>query len=178
MNSKYYKLAKICEMKENAGRPQLATIKHSIDEWRETAKATNSMSLITIKEKEERCFPDLEKWIPSVSKDEMRKVGAVFPFYHIWDFRPKDWIGMIFTTSDGMVVMWENKTINHLWLDTILDARMFYDILRELRVLGIRDIYIYQEWPLTPLYILAENEEVEIKYILMPLRDNRGDFEK
>jgi hypothetical protein len=171
MNSKYYKLAKICEMKENAGRPQLATIKHSIDEWRDTAKATNWISLITIKEKAERCFPDLEKWIPNISKDEMRKVGVVFPFSHIWDFRPKDWTMMTFTTSDNRVVMGEISTINHLWLDTNLDARMFYDILKGIKDLAIYDAYIYQEWPVTPLYILAENQEVEIKYVLMPLRD-------
>lgn len=168
MKSKYIKIASSTEADQKI-RPSLAHIHIEGD----TISATDSFKATIVTQKEKETFPDIRKFFPVVEKESMQtidvnlvlwilKIAKAYKPDHIC-FRYNDVIGV--KDNKEFVISSVNTGIV-----TKVNLQYLYDFMNDLKNAWFTTVLYYQKEPLAPIFFVAENSEVKVEHIIMPIK--------
>lgn len=171
MKSKYINIAINSEARDNL-RP---TIAHLHIEWNTITTTDSFRATILEQKKDEWKFPDVRSFMPIPIPEELKEISVSYLLDSLKLAKShggKKW-SITFNDMDIVSNKWTEELPikrNPFWLKCKVSTYYIFEFFNELYKSGIEKVSFYQKNPLAPLYFIAENNEIKIEHIIMPLK--------
>ena len=171
MKSKYINIAINSEATENL-RPNIA---HLHIEWNIITTTDSFRATILEQKKDEWRFPDVRSFMPKPNPEDLKEISVSYLLDSLKLAKShggKKW-SIIFNDQD-IISNKQNEELpirrNHFGLNCKVSTFYIYEFFNELYKSWIEKVSFYQKDKLAPLYFIAENHEIKIEHIIMPIK--------
>jgi len=171
MKSKYINIAINSEARDNL-RP---TIAHLHIEWNTITTTDSFRATILEQKKDEWKFPNVRSFMPTPLPEELKEIWVSYLLDSLKLAKAhggKKW-SITFNDRDIISNKWNEELHikrNPFGLNCKVNTFYIYEFFNELYKAGIEKVSFYQKDRLAPLYFIAENHEIKIEHIIMPLK--------
>lgn len=171
MKSKYINIAINSEARDNLR----TTIAHLHIEWNTITTTDSFRATILEQKKDEWKFPNVRSFMPTPLPEELKEIWVSYLLDSLKLAKAhggKKW-SIAFNDRDILSNKWNEELPikrNPFGLNCKVNTFYIYEFFNELYKAGIEKVSFYQKDRLAPLYFIAENHEIKIEHIIMPLK--------